>query len=66
MKFARKSLKNPKVRDIFPKREKSHEMLLRDEEKFVVKHANTERMKQSAIPYMQGLLNADYKKTEES
>jgi hypothetical protein len=65
LKFAIKSLKNPKVRDIFPKREKSPEMLLRDEEKFVVKHANTERMKQSAIPYMQGLLNAYYQKTVE-
>jgi hypothetical protein len=40
-------------------------MLLRDEEMCVVKHANTERMKKSAIPYMQGLLNADYKKTVE-
>ena len=30
-------------------------------EKYVVKHANTERLKMSAIPYMQRLLNDNYK-----
>ena len=62
LKFAKKCLKHPKVKDMFPTREKPHEMQLRDEEKFVVRHANTERMKKSSIPYMQRILNADYNK----
>ena len=65
LKFAKKCLKNPKVKDIFPTREKPHEMQLRDEEKFVVRHANTERMNKSSIPYMQRLLNEDHKILDE-
>ena len=48
---------------MFPTKEKIHEMELRDEEKFVVNHANTERMKKSAIPFMQRLLNEDNRTT---
>ena len=32
-------------------------MKTREEEKFIVQHANTERLKKSSIPYMQRLLN---------
>ena len=63
LKFAKQCLKNPKTRDMFPTKEKIHEMELRDEEKFVVNHANTERMKKSAIPFMQRLLNEDNRTT---
>ena len=42
---------------MFPLRVKDHQMEIREEEKFVVCHANTERLKKSAIPYMQRLLN---------
>ena len=55
--FAKKCLKNEKNKDIFPIRSKKHEMETIDEEKYVVYHANTERMKKSSIPYMQRLLN---------
>ena len=34
-------------------------MELRDSEKYVVKHANTERLKKSAIPNMQRMLNGN-------
>jgi hypothetical protein len=63
LKFAKKCLKSEKVKDIFPIREKPHEMELRSNEKYVVKHANTERLKKSAIPFMQRLLNDDYQNT---
>ena len=55
--FSKKCLKHDKVKDLFPLKQKSHEMDLRDTEKYVVKHANTERYKNSAIPFMQRLLN---------
>ena len=42
---------------MFPLRIKDHPMEIREEEKFVVHRANTERLKKSAIPYMQRLLN---------
>ena len=51
---------------MFPIKEKIHEMELRDEEKYVVNHANTERMNKSAIPFMQRLLNEDFRATNEN
>ena len=33
------------------------EMKTREEEKYIVQHANTERLQMSSIPYMQRLLN---------
>ena len=57
LKFAKKCLKDKKVIDNFPTNENPHQMELRNSEKHVVKHTNTERLKLSAIPYMQRLLN---------
>ena len=59
LKFAKKCLRNNKVKDMFPLSEKPHLMDLRNSEKYVVKHANTERLKKSAIPFMQRLLNRE-------
>ena len=42
---------------MFPLNEKLHDMNMRREEKFTVQYAKTERLKKSAIPYMQKLLN---------
>ena len=42
---------------MFPLNEKLHDMKMRREAKFTVKYAKTERLKKSAIPYMQKLLN---------
>ena len=39
-------------------------METRQRDKFLVTHANTERFKMSAIPYMQRLLNSEYRKQE--
>ena len=57
MKFANKCIKSEKAKNMFPLRVKDHPMEIREEEIFVVSHANTERVRKSAIPYMQWLLN---------
>ena len=55
--FAIKSSKNPKTKQMFPKNEKSHTMGTRKCEKFKVQHAHNDRLKNSAIIFMQNLLN---------
>ena len=45
------------VKKMFPIKQKIHPMKKRTENKFKVQHANTERLKKSAIIYMQNLLN---------
>ena len=57
LNFALKCIKNPKTRHMFPENEKVHKMLTRNPEKFKVEHANTTRFRNSAIIYMQNLLN---------
>ena len=42
---------------MFPIKQKIHPIKKRTENKFKVQHANTERLKKSAIIYMQNLLN---------
>ena len=57
LNFAQKCIKNPKTRHMFPEKEKNHQMLTRNPEKFKVEHANTKRLENSPIIYMQNLLN---------
>ena len=59
--FATKYLKNDKTEFMFPLRSEEHIMKLRNEEALNVNHANTERYLKSSIPYMQRLINSDYK-----
>ena len=42
---------------MFPENLKKHEMETRKSEKYLVQHANTERLKISSIIYMQHQLN---------
>ena len=49
---------NPNVNKIFSKKETKHEMALRKYEKIEVKFAETNRLKNSSIPYMQRILNS--------
>ena len=51
LKFAKKCLKNDLTSDLFPLNN------ARNREKFKVLHANTDRLKDSAVPYLQRLLN---------
>ena len=55
LKFAQKCLKNDLTSDLFPLNN------VRNKEKFKVLHANTDRLKDSAVPYLQRLLNANVK-----
>ena len=57
LNFARKSSKNHKTSDMFPRNHKQHTMEMRSPEVFQVQHANTERLLKSSIIYMQNLLN---------
>ena len=57
LNFARKCIKNPNTKQIFPENVKNHPMKTRMEERFKVNHANTERFRKSSIIYMQHLLN---------
>ena len=57
LKFAKSCVKNPKSNDMFPRNVKQHVMETRKQEVYQVEHANTERYKNSAIIYMQNLLN---------
>ena len=56
LRFANNCLKSEKTKNMFPLNEKTY-MPTRQREKFTVNKANTERYKNSAIPYMQRLLN---------
>ena len=55
--FAKKCTKSEKTSDMFPLRKNIHH--IRHPEKYVVFPANTKRLANSAIPYMQRLLNSD-------
>ena len=60
LKFAKNSVHNEKTDKFFPINHKKHKMKKRSNEKYVVKHAKTERLKKSSIPYMQRLLNQNH------
>ena len=55
VRFAEKCTKNERFRDLFPLTDKHME--IRSREKYLVKFATTERLKNSSIPAMQRLLN---------
>ena len=57
LNFARKSSKHPKMKWMFPLNDKSHQMGTRRPPKYKVQHANTDRLKDSALIFMQNLLN---------
>ena len=61
LKFAKKSLKNKKMKSLFIPNIKSHEMETRNQNHFNVNNANTLRLQNSPIIYMQKLLNDDMK-----
>jgi hypothetical protein len=62
LEFAKKCVKSKKLQHMFPKTKKEHKMNTRNEDVYLVQHANTGRLQDSAIIYMQKLLNVDLKK----
>ena len=57
--FTKKCLKHEKMKFLFPKNEKKHNMKTRNPEKFKIDYANTERLKNSPVLFMQRLLNVE-------
>ena len=55
--FGRKCEKLEQTKDLFPRKVNEHQMNHRFEEKYHVLKANTERMRNSTVPYIQRLLN---------
>ena len=63
LKFAKKAKHNPYIKELFQRKNKTHLMKPRKIWTYKVKVANTERYKDSAIPYMQRLLNKHEEET---
>ena len=63
LKFAKSSLADGLLRDLFPIKTKAHSMKTRRKNKYKIFHANTERFKNSPVLTMQRMLNkeAQYK-----
>ena len=61
LKFAKSGIKNGKLNDLFPVNEKTHKMKTRDDEKYKVQFANTDRLRNASIITMQNMLNDDAK-----
>ena len=57
LNFAKKCLKNPEMKQMFPLNPNKEALDTRFREKFKVDNSRTDRHKNSAIPYMQRLLN---------
>ena len=58
--FAKRCLKNEKAKDIFPLNSSKNANNVRNPNTFQVYHANTKRLQQSPIIFMQHLLNAEF------
>ena len=54
-RFAEKCLKSDRFKDLFPLNDNTIDV--RNDEKFLVKFAHTDRLRDSSIPAMQRLLN---------
>ena len=64
LKFAKSGIENGKLNDLFPVNEKTHKMKTREDEKYKVQFANTDRLKNASIITMQKMLNEDAKMYE--
>ena len=62
LKFAKRCLKNEKVKQIFEKNKSKHQMKKRTPRIYENKKARTKRYKQSSVPYMTKLLNDEHTK----
>ena len=63
--FAKRTIQNKKVKNMFPIRQENRFQKRRKTEYYKVNRASTERLKMSAIPQMQHLLNEDNKNKKE-
>ena len=65
LKFAKQCLGHEKLKGLFPRHERIHNMDKRNLEKYIVNNAKTERYRKSAIPSMQRLLNKSEREKSE-
>ena len=61
LNFAKNGIKHKTLIDLFPEKKNIHPMEKRYQDKYQVTKANTDRMRNSSIIYMQNLLNEDAK-----
>ena len=61
LRFAKTSIEDGILNDLFPKISKNHQMKTRSRDLFKVNHANTKRLKDSPVITMQRMLNEDNK-----
>ena len=59
LEFAKSGIKNNTLRDLLPEQDNSDKIKTRNQEKYKVTFANTERLKNSSIIFMQNQLNND-------
>ena len=59
LKFSKAGLKHKTLTDLFPEQKKHDFIKTRKHEKYKVNFANTERLKNSSIIFMQNQLNSD-------
>ena len=64
LKFAKDSLEDGILTDVFPKNSKKHKMETRKNEVYKITHANTKRFQKSPIIAMQHMLNQEGKNKE--
>ena len=60
LKFAKICILNPKTSNMFKTHTKQHHMNTRKKTKYKITHAKTARLKRSAIPFMEELLNKEH------
>ena len=62
LNFSKDSIKYETLSDLFPTNDQTRET--RNPEKYKVMHANTDRLRNSSIIYMQNLLNEEFKQEQ--
>ena len=55
--FGKKCLMLEQTKELFPLNDRDLTMQTRNQEKYKILHANTERLKNSTVPYIQRMLN---------
>ena len=63
LRFAKQCLKNEKMAEMFPQNP-GYNAKVRYSEKYEVKFANNNRLRDSSIPYLQRLLNEDNRQSQ--
>ena len=65
LEFARKCLKNYKMKSLFPPNYRTHSMKPRGQDHFKVDFALTERLRNGPIIFMQNILNTEVKRRQD-